>query len=107
MCRSAAECNDQTDQDQPHNNEYFDTREPEFKLAKDTNPKVVNDNDKKEEDCNPHTRIDFITINPISTILTRSCQMELTEAPRQQLSIWILLVSDSQNSRTYWLGLYG
>jgi hypothetical protein len=87
MCRSASECNDQTDEDQPHNNEYFDTGEPEFKLAKDTNPKVVDENDEEEEDCNPHTRIDFITINPISTLSTRYCQMELTEAPRQQLSI--------------------
>jgi hypothetical protein len=87
MCRSASECNDQTDEDQADNNKNFDTGEPEFKLTKDTNPKVVDENDKKEEDGNPHTRIDFITINPISTILTRSCQMELTESLRQQLSI--------------------
>ena len=70
MCRSPTQCDYQTGDDEAQNNENFDTRKPEFKLAKDSDPKIVYENNEQKKDCNPHTGIDFVTTNPISVQLT-------------------------------------
>jgi hypothetical protein len=69
MSRCSTKSNDQTQDYQSHYDAYFDTREPEFQFAKYPDPEVIDNDDQKEQNGNPYTRVHFVTGHPVPTVL--------------------------------------
>lgn len=51
--------------DQTHDDANFDTRQPKLNLTENPNAKIIDGDNEAKQYCYPHTRVDFVTVNPV------------------------------------------
>ena len=65
----ASQRNDDRDNDQANHHTNLDARQPKFKLAENSYTEVVDEHDKSQENGDPNSGVDSVSVDPVSITL--------------------------------------